>query len=147
MVMLSCSVILIWVMVTVSCVASVCRDSPPTLALDRKSEVHSASSPGARGGISAGGVVGSTVRLAKATGCLLIAGTGGSLSCRRDEGSHHLSQPKISTPSNTQSTIKLREGNAASTFHCPELGSAVAMSLRAADDAKGTLIEPLSTQT
>src|ERR1700674_1933847 len=41
-------------------------------------------------------------------------------------------------------TIELREGNAASTFHCPELGSAGAMSLRAADDAKGTLIEPLS---
>ena len=32
-------------MVTVACVASVCRDSPRTLALDRKSESHSALSP------------------------------------------------------------------------------------------------------
>src|SRR5580704_16318256 len=114
MLMLSCSVTLICVMVTVACVASVCRDSPRTLASDRKLESHSAFSPGARRGISVGGVAGSNVRFAKATGCLLIVGTGTSLGWRRDEKSRHVSQPKISTPSSTQSRIKPREGNTAS---------------------------------
>src|SRR6266478_2840797 len=117
MLMLSCSVTLIRVMVTVACVVSVCRDSPRTLALDRKWESHSALSPEAKGGISAGGVSGSNVRLAKATGCLSIVGTGASPSGRRDEKPRHASQPRISTPSNTQNTIKLREGNTASVFH------------------------------
>src|SRR5258708_31908479 len=119
MLILSCSVTLICMMVTVACVASVCRDSPRTLALDRKLESHSALSPGARDGISVGGVAGSKVRFAKALGCLLIVGTGASLSCRRDEKSRHVNQPKISTPSNTQITIKPREDNTASAFHSP----------------------------
>src|SRR4029077_11254682 len=119
MLMWSPSVTLICVTVTVACVASVCRDSPRTLALDWKSESHSAFSPGARGGISVGGVAGSNVRFAKATGCLLIVGTGASLSCCRDEKSRHARQPKRSTPSNTQSTIEPREGNTASAFHFP----------------------------
>ena len=119
MLMLSCSVTLISVMVTVACVASVCRDSPRTLALERKLESHSAFSPGASGGISAGGEAGSNVRFAKATGCLLMVATGACLSRRLDEKSRHVSQPKRSTPSNTQRTIKPREGNTASAFHFP----------------------------
>src|SRR5690242_17151780 len=111
MLSLSPSVTLIWVMATVASVASVCRDSPRTLALDWKSESHSAFSPGARGGISLGGVAGSNVWFAKATGCLLIVGTGASLSCRRDEKSRHARLPKTSTPSNTQSTRKPRKDN------------------------------------
>src|SRR5712691_4982445 len=117
--MLSCRIILICVMVTVAWVASDCRDSPPTLALDRKLDSHSAFSPRARGGISAGGAAGSNVRFAKAAGCLLIAGTESSLGCRLDERSRHLSQPKISNPSITQSKIKRRKGDTASAFHFP----------------------------
>src|SRR6266851_5094821 len=119
MLILSCSVILIWVMVTVACVASVCRDSPRTLALDRKLESHSALSPEARGGISRSGAAGSNVRFAKATGCLLIVGTEAYLSWRRDERSRHANQPRINAPSNTQSTIRPREDNTASSFHLP----------------------------
>src|SRR5467141_765964 len=119
MLMLSCRVTVTCVMVRVACVASVCRDSPRTLALDRKSESHSAFSPGARGGILVGGVAGSNVRFVKATGCLLIVGRGASLSCRRDERSRHVSQPRIRTPNNTQSIIEPRESNSASAFHFP----------------------------
>src|ERR1700704_1202629 len=119
MVMLSCSVTLMCVWVTGACVAPDCRDSPPTLALDRKLDSHSAFSPKAKGGISAGGAAGSNVRFAKAAGCLLIVGTESSLGCRCDERSRHLSQPKISTPSNTPSKIKRRNENYASTFHFP----------------------------
>src|SRR5258708_37338469 len=119
MLMLSCGVAVICVTVRVACTASVCRASPRTLALDRKSESHSALSPGARGGILVGGVAGSNVRFAIATGCLLIVGTGASLCCRRDEKPRHVSQPKTSTPSNTQSTIEPRKGNSASAFHFP----------------------------
>src|SRR5882672_11429684 len=121
MLMLSCSMTLICVMVTVACVASVCRDSPRTLALDRNWESHSALSPEARGGISDGGAAGSNMRLAKATGCLSMigkgVGTGASPSGRRDEKPRHASQPRISTPSKTQNAIKPREGNTASAFH------------------------------
>src|SRR5260370_31021024 len=109
MLMLSCSVILICVMVTIACVASVCRDLPRTLALDRKLESHSALSPGARGGISLGGAAGSNVRFAKATGCLLIAGTEASLSWRRDDRARHANQPTISAPSNTHITTRPRD--------------------------------------
>src|SRR5712691_13045463 len=115
--MLSCRIILICVMVTVAWVASDCRDSPPTLALDRKLDSHSAFSPEARGGISAGGAAGSNVRFAKATGCLLIVGAGVSPSCRSDDDFRHRNQPKISIPRNTQSTIKPRKGNIASAFY------------------------------
>ena len=73
--------------------------------------------PRGQGGISAGVAAGSNVRLAKATGCLSIIGTGASPSGRRDEKPRHASQPKRSTPSNTQNTIKPREGNTASAFH------------------------------
>ena len=69
--------------------------------------------------MSVGGVAGSNVRFAKATGSLLIAGTGASLSCRRDENSRHVSQRKTSTASNKQSTIKPREGITAFAFHFP----------------------------
>src|ERR1700682_2530218 len=95
MLMLSCSVTLICVMVTVACVASVGRDSPRTLALDRNWESHSALSPEDRGGISAGRAARSNVRLAKATGCLSMigAGTGASPGGRRDEKPRHASQP------------------------------------------------------
>src|SRR5947209_3881446 len=120
MVIFSWSVTLTCVMVTVACVASVCRVRPPTLALDRKLESHSAFSPGGRGGIWAGGVAGSNVRFAKATGFLVIVGTGASLSCHRDERSRHLNQPKISTHSNTQSIIERRESNTASAFDFPD---------------------------
>src|SRR5260370_10788409 len=116
MLMLSCSVTLTCVMVTVACVASVCRDSPLTLALEKKLESHTAVSPGARGGISAGGATGSNVRFAKATGCLMIAGTAASVSWRRAEKSRQANQPKISAPNDTQSTSKPREGNFASVF-------------------------------
>src|SRR6202035_3211613 len=117
--MKSCSVTLICVTVRVACVASICRDFPPTLALDRKSESHSALSPECRGGISAGGAAGSNVRLAKGTGCLLIVGTEASLVCRREGTPRQPSQPKISTASNTHSKITRLEGNTASTFHSP----------------------------
>src|SRR5260370_36715820 len=98
MLMLSCSAILICVMVTVACVASVCRDSPRTVALDRKLESHSALSPGARGGISLGGAAGSNVRFAKATGCLLIVGTAASLIWRRDDRSCQRKHPRRRAP-------------------------------------------------
>src|SRR5882762_5009889 len=119
MVMKSCSVTLICVTVRVACVPPVRRDFPPTLALDRKSESHCALSPGSKGGISADGAAGSNVRLAKVTGCLLIVGTGASLICGCDEAPRHASQPKMSAPSNTQSTTKRLEGNTASAFHSP----------------------------
>src|SRR5260370_39221868 len=119
MLMLSCSVILTCVMVALACVGSVCRDCQGTVALDRKLESHSALSPGARGGISLGGAAGSNVLFAKATGCLLIVGTEASLSWRRDERSRHANQPRINAPSNTQSTIRPREDNTASSFHLP----------------------------
>jgi hypothetical protein len=61
------------------------------------------------------------VRLAKATGSFSMIGTdegtGASTSGRRDEKPRHASQPKRSTPSNTQNAIKPREGNTASAFH------------------------------
>jgi hypothetical protein len=69
--------------------------------------------------MSVGGAAGSNVRFAKATGYLMIVGTGASLSCCRGEKSRHMSHPKISIPSNTQSTIKPRKSNTASAFHFP----------------------------
>ena len=104
-------------LVTVAWVASDWRDSPRTLALDRKSESHSAVSHWASGGILAGGEAGSNVRLANATGCLVIAGTVASLSCRRDDESRHINQPKINIPSKTQRTSTRRMRNTASAFH------------------------------
>jgi hypothetical protein len=49
----------------------------------------------------------------------LIVGAAISLRCGRAELSRDRSQPKRSAPSNTQSTMKPREVNDASTFHFP----------------------------
>jgi hypothetical protein len=95
--------------VTVACVASVCRDSPPTLALDRKLESHSACSPGGRGGISAGGEAGSNVRLAKTASCLSMVGPGVSRGCPDWLRRPIQLQPKISAPNNTQSMMDRRQ--------------------------------------
>src|SRR5260370_42461560 len=119
MLVLSCRCVLNFAVVTIACGASVCRDDARTLALDRKLEARAALSPGSRGGISLGGAAGSNVLFAKATGCLLIVGTEASLSWRRDERARHANQPRISAPSNTQSTIRPREDNTASSFHLP----------------------------
>src|SRR6266446_7074150 len=119
MLMLSCRVTLTCVIVTVACVASVCRVSPRTLALETKLDSHSALSPVDRGGISAGGAAGSNVRLAKATGCLVIVGAEVSPACRRDDELRHASHPRTSPPSNKQSTMSPREGKATSTSHFP----------------------------
>ena len=75
MVTLSCSVTLTCVTVTRAWVASVFSVRPPMLTSDRKLDSHSASSPGAKGGISGGGLAGSKVRSAKATGCFLDDGS------------------------------------------------------------------------
>src|SRR4029077_4774196 len=87
MLMTSCRVTLTLVTVTVACVASDRRDSPATLARDTKLESQAAISPGTRGGMSAGGALGSKVWFATTTGCLLMVGARAFLSCGRDEKS------------------------------------------------------------
>src|SRR5207302_5550143 len=91
----------------------------PTLALDKKLESHSACSPAAKGGISAGGLGGSKVRFAKVTGCLSIVAGGVSFACWWDERYHHPSQTKMSPPRVTQSRIERREDITASAFDFP----------------------------
>src|SRR5579863_6905011 len=115
--MLSWRVKVTCVMVTVACVASVGRDSPRTLALERKSESHSAFSPERRGGISAGGLAGSNVWVTRTIGCLEIVEPEFSLRWRGEEKLRHTRQPAIRPASNTQNTITPRNGNAASVFY------------------------------
>src|SRR5712672_3572506 len=118
--MLSPSVTLTCVIVTVACVASAGRDSPRTLALDWKSESHSAVSPGRSGGISVGGAAGSNVWLTKTIGCLLMVGNAASPACPRGDRSprpRHDSQPNTSTTINPPTTSKPRKFNPASAIH------------------------------
>src|ERR1700751_5953883 len=107
MMILSCSAILICVMVTKACVPSVCCVSPPTFASERKLESHSACSPVPSGGISAGGLAGSNVRLAKATGSLSTVAAGAE-DCRNDDRVPQPKPPATSAPSNTQSQVDPR---------------------------------------
>jgi hypothetical protein len=104
------------VMATVACVASVLRGWPRTVVLAKKLESHSALSPGANGGISAGGAAGSNVWLAKTTGSLLIS-TGACRGLCVDERSLDVWQPYASPPSNTQGTRTRSKCNMASVFH------------------------------
>src|ERR1700747_812005 len=125
MVMLSCSVILIPVMVTNACVASVCCVSPPTRASDKKLESHSASSPVPSRGISDGGLAGSNVRLANVNGCLSIVAADACPLwprevCPSEDRPRQLSPPMMSTPRNAQSQIEPREDNPASKFYFPD---------------------------
>src|SRR5207245_9912489 len=88
------------------------------LGLERQLEAHSASSPVDSGGISAGALVGSKVRLVKATGCLLMIAAG-ACPGRGDDRARQVSQPKRSAPRNTQRMINRDEDNAASGFDFP----------------------------
>src|SRR3981081_2365544 len=111
MLMLSCRFILMRVTITVAWVASVGRVSPATEALDRKSESHAAFSPWVKGGMSDRGFVGSKVRSAKLTGCLLMVTAGVSLSGRLHERAHQPSEPMSNTSINAERGISRREGN------------------------------------
>src|ERR1700730_1088509 len=93
------------VTVTVAWVASVCRVSPATESLDRKSESQAAFSPWVKGGMSDGGLAGSKVRRAKLTGCLLMGTAGVPLSGRLHERAQQLSQPTRSASSNAEGAI------------------------------------------
>src|ERR1041385_7630463 len=63
-----------WVTVTAAWAASVWRDWPATLALEVKLASHSAASPNARGGMSAGGRAGSNSRLENVAGSFMMMG-------------------------------------------------------------------------
>jgi len=65
MLIFSCNVTLTSVTVTTTCVASILSDCAFKPASDTKLESHSASSPSASGGISAGGAAGSNVCMAR----------------------------------------------------------------------------------
>src|SRR5712672_2101973 len=121
--MLSPSVTLTCVIVTVACVASAGRDSPRTLALDWKSESHSAVSPGRSGGISVGGAAGSNVWLTKTVGCLLMVGNAASPACPRGDRFPrpcHDSQPNTSTTIKPPTTSKRRKFKPTSALHSPD---------------------------
>lgn len=112
------------------------------LALDRNSESHSAVSPVDSGGMLAGGADGSNVRLAKATGCLMMVGAEASLGCWRDDDSRHASQPRKSTPTSTQITIKRRKVNQP-PYSILRIRLGANHEFVAANDGKGTLSERL----
>ena len=71
-------------MVTTACVGSTILELPPTFALERKFESHSACSPSPSGGMSGGGFAGSKVRSLKFTGAFVTVGLAGSLNCPGD---------------------------------------------------------------
>src|ERR1700747_3610054 len=107
--MLSCSVIFTCLIVSVACVASACRDSPRTLALDWKLESQTAISPPDRGGMSLGGAVESNGRFATATGCLMMTGGAAPRKYCLDAEFRQASHATTRAASTTQNASKPRE--------------------------------------
>src|SRR5579863_603392 len=79
-----------------------------------KLESVTASSPGIMGGMSAGKLSGSKVRVAMTGGCLMIVGAAVILGCCEETELRHRSQAKRSTPSKEKSTMNRRKDKTAS---------------------------------